>query len=173
MSLSQVSGCLSCRHGISFEVLLPHLAAVIVEKAELAGDRLCLWARARADSAACPKCGRPSGQVHSSYGRRLADAAIGGRRVRIWLAVRRFFCGNPACPAVTFAEQVDGLTSPRARRTPPLKQSLTAVALALAGRAGSRLAGPAGPGGGAVQPAAADHGAARPRSQPGEDPRCG
>ena len=141
MSLSQVSECLSCQHGITFEVLLPHLAAVIVEKAELAGDRLCLWARARADSAACPKCGRSSGQVHSTYGRRLADAAIGGRRVRIWLAVRRFFCGNPGCPAVTFAEQVDGLTSPRARRTPPLKKSLTAIALALAGRSGSRLAG--------------------------------
>jgi transposase len=140
VSLSQVSGCLSCQHGISFEVLLPHLAAVIVEKAELAGDRLCLWARARAGSAACPQCGRPSGRVHSTYGRRLADAAIGGRQVRIWLGVRRFFCGNPACPAVTFAEQVDGLTSPRARRTPALKKSLTAVALALAGRAGSRLA---------------------------------
>jgi hypothetical protein len=25
VSLSQVSGCLSCQHGISFEVLLPHL----------------------------------------------------------------------------------------------------------------------------------------------------
>jgi transposase len=140
VSLSQVSGCLSCQHGISFEVLLPHLAAVIVEQAELAGDRLCLWARARADHAACPRCGHSSGRVHSTYGRRLADAAIGGRRVRILLAVRRFFCGNPECPAVTFAEQVDGLTSRRARRTPPLKKSLTAVALALAGRAGSRLA---------------------------------
>ena len=140
MSLSQVSGCLSCEHGISFEVLLPHLAAVIVEKAELAGDRLCLRARARADHAACTRCGHFCGRVHSTYGRRLADAAIGGRQVRILLAVRRFFCGNPECPAVTFAEQVDGLTSRRSRRTPPLKEALTAVALALAGRAGARLA---------------------------------
>jgi len=78
--------------------------------------------------------------VHSSYGRRLADAPIGGRRVLIRLVVRRFFCGNPDCPAVTFAEQIDGLTSRRARRTPPLARALTGIALALAGRAGARLA---------------------------------
>ncbi len=141
MSLSQLSGCLSCQHGISFEVLLPHLAAVIVEKAELAGNCLWLWAHARTDSAACPRCGCSSGRVHSTYRRRLADAAIGGRRVRIRLGVRRFFCGNPDCPAVTFAEQADGLTSRRSRRTPPLARTLASIALALAGRAGSRLAG--------------------------------
>jgi transposase len=58
----------------------------------------------------------------------------------IRLAVRRFFCANPDCPATTFAEQVDGLTSRYARRSPPLTAMLAAVALALAGRAGSRLA---------------------------------
>jgi transposase len=84
---------------------------------------------------------RPFFRLHSTYGRRLADAAIGGRRVRILLAVRRFFCGNPDCLAVTFAEQVDGLTSRRSRRTPPLARTLASIALALAGRAGARLAG--------------------------------
>jgi transposase len=78
--------------------------------------------------------------VHSRYGRLLADAAIGGRRVVIRLRVRRFFCGWPDCPAVTFAEQVRGLTSRYARRSPPLQQVLAGVALALAGRAGARLA---------------------------------
>ena len=140
MSLSQVTGCLSCQHGISLEVLLPHLAGVVVEAAELAGGRLCIWARARADHGMCPRCGWLSGRVHSRYGRRLADAAIGGRRVLIRLAVRRFFCGNPDCPKKTFAEQVSGLTSRRARRTPPLARALTGIGLALAGRAGARLA---------------------------------
>jgi hypothetical protein len=46
--------------------------------------------------------------------------------------------------SVTFAEQVGGLTSRRARRTPPLARALTAIALALAGRAGARLAGALG-----------------------------
>lgn len=141
MSLSQASECLSCQHGIGFEVLLPHLAAVIVEEAEVRGDCVWLRARARAEDAACPRCGMSSGKVHSTYQRRLSDDAIGGRRVRIRLRVRRFFCVNPDCPARTFAEQVSGLTSRRSRRTPPLARALTSIALALAGRAGARLAG--------------------------------
>jgi len=139
LSLSQVSGCLSGKHEIGAERLLPHLGGVIVEAAELAGG-LCLYARVRADHGVCPRCGQASGRVHSTYGRRLADAPAGGGPVVIRLTVRRFFCGNPDCAAVTFAEQVGGLTSRRARRTPPAARMLTAVALALAGRAGARLA---------------------------------
>jgi transposase len=139
LSVSQFSGCLSCQHEISLERLLPHLSGVVVEAAELAGS-LCLWARADAGQAVCPRCGQASGRVHSTYGRRLADAPVGGQPVVIRLAVRRFFCGNPDCAAVTFAEQVEGLTSRHARRTPPLARMLTGIALALAGRAGSRLA---------------------------------
>ena len=41
---------------------------------------------------------------------------------------------------MTFAEQIPGLTSPYARRTAALTNTLTAIALSLAGRAGSRLA---------------------------------
>jgi len=122
------------------ERLLPHLSGTVVEAAELAGGRLCIWARARAEATACPRCGQSSARVHSAYQRRLADAPVGGHRVVIRLTVRRFFCANQDCPAVTFAEQIDGLTSRRARRTPPLARTLTGIALALAGRAGARLA---------------------------------
>ena len=140
MPLSQVSSCLSDPVVAVLGVLLPHLAGTVTEKAELAGARLCIWARARAEQAPCPGCGRFSVRVHSRYQRRLADAAIGGRPVLIRLTVRRFFCPAPDCPVITFAEQVEGLTVRYARRTPPLAQMLTAVALALAGRAGARLA---------------------------------
>ena len=44
------------------------------------------------------------------------------------------------CPARTFAEQVEGLTTRHARRTPLLRGMLEAIGLALAGRAGARLA---------------------------------
>jgi transposase len=140
LSLSPCSECLSCQHVRVLEVLLPHLAGVVVEDAQLTGAGLCIWARARADTAVCPGCGLVSARVHSRYQRRLADAAIGGRNVMIRLAVRRFFCDAPHCPAVTFAEQVEGLTSRYARRTPLLAAILGAVAVALAGRAGARLA---------------------------------
>ena len=115
-----------------------------MEAAEVAGGRVRIWARVRAEGAPCPRCGQFSDRVHSAYGRCLADAPVGGQAVTIRLSVRRFFCGNPDCGAVTFAEQVDGLTSRRARRTPPLARALSAIALALAGRAGSRLAGALG-----------------------------
>jgi transposase len=82
-----------------------------------------------------------SRRVHSRYERRLLDMAAGGREVLICLTVRRFFCPVPACAKVTFAEQVGGLTSRHARRTPGLTGVLQAVALALGGRAGARLSG--------------------------------
>ncbi|MDQ0681146.1 hypothetical protein QFZ56_000109 [Streptomyces achromogenes] len=99
-----------------------------------------MHARARSAGAECPHCGSTSGRVHSRYIRRLADAAAGGARVVIELLVRRFKCPNPACRAVTFAEQIAGLTSPHARYTPLVREQLTSIALALAGRAGARLA---------------------------------
>jgi transposase len=141
LSLLQVSECLSCCHGVGLELLLPHLAGVVVEAAEVRGGQVRIWARPCAEGASCPRCGQFSQRVHSGYERRLADAPVGGQQVTIRLAVRRFLCGNPDCAAVTFAEQVQGLTSRRARRTPPLARALTAIALALAGRAGARLAG--------------------------------
>jgi len=80
-------------------------------------------------------------RVHSRYERRLSDAPIAGRTAAFRLRVRRFFCTNGACPAKTFAEQIPGLTCPNARRTPLLTHLLGDIGLALAGRAGARLAG--------------------------------
>jgi transposase len=78
--------------------------------------------------------------VHSGYVRRVADGPVAGRPVVIRLAVRRFFCGDPACPVVTFAEQVEGVTGRYQRRSLPLLGLLGQVGLALAGRAGAGLA---------------------------------
>jgi transposase len=58
----------------------------------------------------------------------------------IRLRARRFFCDHHGCPTRTFAEQIAGLTSRYARRSPLLQHLLQAIGLALAGRAGSRLA---------------------------------
>jgi transposase len=131
---------LSCPSSVDLGVLLPHLAGAVVEEVTVAAGLLLVLARARAATAACPGCGAVSGRVHSRYSRTLADAAIGGRQVEILLAVRRFFCAAPDCRRKTFAEQVDGLTRRYARKTPLLAGVLGRIAVALAGRAGSRLA---------------------------------
>lgn len=57
----------------------------------------------------------------------------------IELRIRRFRCENTACTAV-IAEQVVALTTPHSRQTPLLRGVLTRIGLALAGRAGARLA---------------------------------
>ena len=98
-------------------------------------------ARAVGPVAACPACGVASRRVHSRYERRLLDTAAGGQETLIHLRVRRFFCQNVACAKKTFAEQVPGLTTKYGRRSTGLTAVLRAVALALGGRAGARLAG--------------------------------
>jgi len=97
----------------------------------------CRWWRHRAgasflaQSSASParyySCGSCCGLIHSLF------AEV------IRLTVRRFFCQQTDCPVKTFVEQVPGLTSRHARRTPPLIDALTRIGLALAGRAGARL----------------------------------
>jgi hypothetical protein len=112
----------------------------VVEKAERAGGALRLLARPRAEAAECPHCGTASTRVHGRYRRRLVDAAVAGADVVVELVVRRFRCARVECPAATFAEQVEGLTSPHARYTPLAREAIEAFGPALAGRAGSRLA---------------------------------
>ena len=121
-------------------LLLPHLDGLQVERVDDAGNAVLITARSRAAEAACHRCGLASAQVNSRYRRRLQDLAAGGRAVMIDLEVRRFFCGNPECKLRTFAEQVPAVTQRHQRRTPLLRSQLEAIALALAGRAGARLA---------------------------------
>ena len=117
-------------------VLFPHLAGLRVHRVEDAGAAVMIAASCR--------CGQASAQVHGGYGRMVADGAAGGRPVLIVLRVRRFRCRNPQCPAVTFAEQAEGLSERYRRRSVPLLAMLAGFGLELAGRAAARLAGTSG-----------------------------
>ncbi len=66
--------------------------------------------------------------------------ASAGRSVVLRLRVRRFVCGNSGCARRTFVEQIPGLTRRHGQRTERLRSILAAIGLALAGRAGARLA---------------------------------
>src|SRR5215468_8086709 len=76
--------------------------------------------------------------------RQVRDLPLGGRPVLIHLAMRRFACRNADCTKVTFAGQADGLTARYQRWSVPLAGLLSQIALELAGRAGTRLAGALG-----------------------------
>ncbi|MFF2478277.1 ISL3 family transposase [Streptomyces sp. NPDC058066] len=64
-----------------------------------------------------------------------------GNPVRLCLRVRRFFCESALCERRTFVEQIAGLTRRHGRWTERQRSTLAAVGLALAGRAGARMAG--------------------------------
>jgi len=121
-------------------VLLPHLESVVIETVTDGGSGMIVDVRLRAAGAECSRCGHGSVRVHSRYQRRLVDVPIASREVVLRLRVRRFFCDNPGCAARTFVEQPVALTGPRLRHTSVLRSALTAIAVALAGRAGARLA---------------------------------
>jgi transposase len=138
--VSQAVVSLSAEQGQVLGLLLPCLAGMAVDRAVVSEGLVRVWVHAVAGGAACPDCGTWSAEVHGRYLRRLRDAAAGGRRVLIWLAARVLCCGSAGCATKTFAEQPAGLAVRYARRTPLLAGQVGAVAAALAGRAGSRLA---------------------------------
>lgn len=120
--------------------LFPHISELLVERVFSKREAVHVVARTREAKVACPGCAEVSDRLHSTYGRCLADAPVGDRPVLIELTVRRLYCENVRCPRRTFAEQVKGLTVRYGRRTPAARRVLEAVAVALGGRAGSRLA---------------------------------
>ncbi|MEV4362696.1 ISL3 family transposase [Nonomuraea sp. NPDC049625] len=120
-------------------MFFPHLAELLVEEVTDHGDYVLVTAHTSGEPAPCRACGTISSRVHGRYRRLLHDLPAAGRPVLIALTMRRLTCQNPACPVRTFAEPVPGLTQRYARRTNLLRRLLELMALALAGRAASRL----------------------------------
>jgi transposase len=93
------------------------------------------------EDASCPACGVRSARVHSHYWRSLGNVPCLGRRLILLVRIRRFRCVNSVCRQRTFAERPDAIARPRARHTDRLRTLHHAVALALGGNAGARMAG--------------------------------
>jgi transposase len=120
--------------------LLPHLVGLRLEAVVVRAVGARIDAATRTVRAACGACGTWSTTVHGRYVRRLADVRLGGHEVLVALTVRRFTCVNIGCRRRTFVEQVPGLTRRHARHTDLAASDLQAIAVALGGRPGSRLA---------------------------------
>jgi transposase len=102
-------------------------------------DLLHVSVRGMRPGGRCPACGRASRAVHSRYERHPADLPSFGRRVRVSLSVRRFYCRNPGCVRRTFAERLPAFLAPRARRTLRLAAAQGRLGVVLGGEAGARL----------------------------------
>lgn len=113
----------------------------IVEETSGIGSELLIVVRSIARTSACPGCGAPSDRVHSRYRRTLADLPMAGRRVRLIVRVRRFYCGSVLCGRRIFAERFQGgVLAPWARRTSRLEHIVYHLALALGGRPAANFA---------------------------------
>lgn len=122
------------------ELLFPSIADVAVLSVDVNEEAVRIEAQSTVAGSDCPGCGGWSRRIHSSYLRFPADVPSGGRRVVLCLRVRRFLCPAISCGRRTFVEQMPGLTRRYGRRTERLRSTLAAVGLALAGRAGARMA---------------------------------
>jgi transposase len=123
---------------------LPHLDGFRLDAYTATAERITLQVAATTATARCPACQPPSRRIHSRYLRAVADVSWGGVPVTLRVLVRRFFCGNSACPRCIFAEPLQHLVDRYARRTRALRVALQRIGLALGGAAGARLAGTLG-----------------------------
>ena len=120
-------------------MLLPQLSPLTVEDSWRLDGVLTIAAHPRARGPdAGDACGCPRGSTTNH--RPLTDLPVAVEHAVVGLRVLRFFCDQADCRAGTFAEQIPGLTARHAKRTAGAQDALVAVALALAGRAGSSLA---------------------------------
>ena len=121
-------------------VLLPHAPGLRLEDVLQMDLTLIAVLRSTTPTALCPLCQQPSARIHSQYERKPTDLPWGGTPLRLLLRVRKFFCLTPTCPRRIFTERLPGVVAPSARTTTRLTTLLYAIAFALSGEAGARLA---------------------------------
>ncbi len=113
---------------------------MLIEQIQLTENGLVIEVVATTPTACCPLCSEPSSSIHCHYRRTLRDAPCAGRRVQLFLTVRKFSCRNPYCERKVFAERLPAFVEPWARMTIRHCQQITSIGLATCGKGGARLA---------------------------------
>jgi transposase len=122
------------------KLLLPDVDFLQLDEISFDADRVLVTVSSVQDAAYCPTCGQPGRREHSRYSRQPSDLPCVGRKLRLQIIVRRFFCDNPDCQRRTFAERFPGVVQAFARRTERLAELQRQIGLVLGGEAGSRHA---------------------------------
>ena len=95
---------------------------------EIDGSTIMIRVEAIAQQAICPYCGKTSDKVHSRYVRKLSDLPIQGKKVKLLLNNRKYFCINEGCTHKTFAEQFS-FFEPKSTKTKRLWEEILRVSL--------------------------------------------
>ncbi len=67
------------------------------------------------------------------------DLPCTGRRIRLVLSVRKFFCRVVSCPSKIFTERIPELIEPSSRLTTRLREAVQEIGFATCGKGGERL----------------------------------
>ena len=121
-------------------LVLPETDFLRLDEIAIDSDGVTITATSCQTRVLCPSCRHASSREHSRYTRRPADLPIAGRRLRLQLNVRRFFCDNSACQQRTFVERLPNVVRTCARRTERLTEVQRQIGMALGGEAGARSA---------------------------------
>ncbi|EFH85218.1 ISL3 family transposase [Ktedonobacter racemifer] len=111
-----------------------------VSQIQITDNGIVVEVIATVPTSCCPLCSEPSSSIHCHYRRDLRDVPCAGRRVQLFLTVRKFSCRNPLCQQKVFAERIPTFVEPWARMTIRYGQQITSIGLATCGKGGARLA---------------------------------
>ncbi len=111
-----------------------------VSHIQITENRIIVEVIATTPTSCCPLCSEPSSSIHCHYRRTLSDVPCAGRRVQLFLTVRKFSCCNSYCERKVFAERFPTFVEPWARMTIRHCQQITSIGLATCGKGGTRLA---------------------------------
>ena len=111
-----------------------------VSQIQITDNGLVVEVIATSATSCCPLCSEPSSSIHCHYRRVLRDVPCAGRRVQLFLTVRKFSCRTLLCQRKVFAERIPSFVEPWARMTIRDFQQITSIGLATCGKGGARLA---------------------------------
>jgi transposase len=89
---------------------------------------IIIYVKSARKRATCPFCGKISGKVHSHYSRTLQDLPIQGKKVKLSIDNKKYFCLNKNCDHMTFAEAFSFFES-KATKTKRLQDEILKVSL--------------------------------------------
>ncbi len=113
---------------------------MLVEQIQITENSIVVEVVATSLASRCPLCSETSESIHCHYRRVLRDVPCAGRRVQLFLTVRKFSCRNPLCQRKVFAERIPTFMEPWARMTIRYCQQITSIGLATCGKGGAKLA---------------------------------
>lgn len=95
---------------------------------EISEAKIILRFKSKSKQGKCPYCGEESKKVHSFYTRKLQDLPIQGKKVKLEMEIKKYFCNNKECKNKTFAETFE-FYEPNATKTKRLQEEIIRVSL--------------------------------------------